>query len=56
MKGGKKYGLLVNSENVCAKTQRATARFVGQNGKVSTLHPKIENGCGGKKGKRGRKR
>ncbi len=56
MKGGKKYGLLVNSENVCGKAQTASARFVGHNGKVTTLHPKIENGCGGKKGKKGRTR
>jgi len=51
MKGGKKYGLLANSEDVCRKTQRATAKFVAQNGKVAQLRPKIVNGCGGNKGK-----
>jgi hypothetical protein len=48
MKGGKKYGLLENSENICRKAQRANARFVGQNGKVRQLHPKIRNSCKGK--------
>ncbi|HET7590847.1 MAG TPA: hypothetical protein VFK14_11785 [Solirubrobacterales bacterium] len=52
MKGGKKYGLLENSENVCHKTQRVSARFAAQNGKVAQLHPKIANGCGGKHHKR----
>ena len=59
LKGGKKYGLLENTEGVCRKTQRATAKLVAQNGKVAQLRPKIDNGCkGGKKkgksGKRGR--
>jgi hypothetical protein len=52
MKGGKKYGLLTNSENVCRKPQLAKARFVAQNGKIAQLQPRIENGCGAK----GRKR
>jgi hypothetical protein len=45
MKGGKKYGLLENSENICRKTQRASARIVAQNGLVAQLHPKIVNSC-----------
>jgi hypothetical protein len=45
MKGGKKYGLLSNSENICAKPQKASARFVAQNGKVAQLHPTIVNSC-----------
>jgi uncharacterized repeat protein (TIGR01451 family) len=53
MKGGKKYGLLVNSENICAKTQKASARFVAANGKVLQLQPKIANSCG-KSGKGGK--
>jgi hypothetical protein len=53
MKGGKKFGLLENSENVCRKTQRATARLVAQNGLVAQLHPKIANSCG--KSKRSRR-
>jgi hypothetical protein len=51
MQGGKKKGLLENSENVCRKPQRATARFTAQNGKVASLRPKIANSCG-KRGNR----
>ena len=46
MKGGRKYGLLENSEDICAKGQNANARFTGQNGKVLQLHPRIAVGCG----------
>jgi len=49
LKGGKRYGLLENTEGVCAKPQRVTARFVAQNGKVAQLQPKIVNGCKRKK-------
>lgn len=54
MKGGPKYGLLENSENICKKKQRATARFVAQNGIVKTFRPRIANSChrGSRKGKR----
>ncbi len=63
LKGGPKYGLLRNSENICAKPQRAHARFTAQNGKVVTLVPPIANSCGKKgnghhksgKGKKGHK-
>ena len=55
LKGGKKYGLLENSENLCKKKQRASARFVAQNGLVSQLHPKIANQCGKKKHKKHKK-
>jgi hypothetical protein len=56
MKGGKK-GLLVNSENLCRKTHRASARFVGQNGRQATLRPIVENDCKkASRGKRGAKR
>jgi hypothetical protein len=44
MQGGKK-GLIVNSTNLCAKTNRATARFTGQNGKARTLHPALQASC-----------
>ena len=44
MKGGAK-GLLVNSENICAKTQKAIADFTAQNGKVLNTTPVIDNGC-----------
>jgi hypothetical protein len=50
MKGGKRYGLLENSENLCAKAQRANARLVAQNGLVDQLHPRIGVQC--KKSKR----
>jgi hypothetical protein len=46
MKGGKKYGLLENSENTCRKKQFASARFTGQNGDQLQLRPKIANSCG----------
>jgi DNA-binding beta-propeller fold protein YncE len=51
MKGGKK-GLLVNSENICKKPQRATAKILAQNGKNANQSPLITNSCkgGGKKG------
>jgi Uncharacterized conserved protein len=44
MKGGNK-GLLVNSENICKKPQRALAHFVAQNGKVDNFSPTIANSC-----------
>jgi hypothetical protein len=44
MKGGKK-GLLINSENICRKPQKAIADFVAQNGKVLDTTPTIANGC-----------
>ena len=47
LKGGKKYGLLENSEDVCRKTQKASARFTAQNGRLVQLSPVIANGCGG---------
>jgi hypothetical protein len=52
MKGGKKYGLLENSENLCAKAQRANARLVAQNGLVDQLHPQIGVQCTTAKAKR----
>ena len=48
MKGGKKYGLLENSENICKKPQHASALFKAQNGKSLHLRPKIGNECGKK--------
>jgi len=45
MKGGKRYGLLTNSENICRKTQRASALFSAQNGASLHVRPKIANGC-----------
>jgi hypothetical protein len=42
--GGKK-SLFVNSTNLCASTNRATAKFIGQNGKRITLRPKLRASC-----------
>ncbi|HWT30612.1 MAG TPA: hypothetical protein VN240_06235, partial [Propylenella sp.] len=46
LKGGRK-GLLVNSENLCARKAktRAIVRFVGQNGKVKAFKKKVANSC-----------
>jgi hypothetical protein len=55
MKGGKKYGLLINSENLCAKPQHVIARFTGQNGAVEQSRPLIARNCkGGHKSKKRR--
>jgi len=40
MQGGKK-SLLVNSQNLCAHANRATARFKGQNGRTFEARPKV---------------
>jgi hypothetical protein len=45
MKGGPKYSLLENSENLCQKPQRAIANFKAQNGRVDLYHPKIQVKC-----------
>jgi hypothetical protein len=53
MKGGKKYGLLENSENLCKASKderKATVQFTGQNGKVQKSKPVVANQCGKKKG------
>lgn len=52
MQGGKK-GLLVNSEDICKKPQRVSAKFTGQNGKTLESSPLIDNGCPKKGGKKG---
>jgi hypothetical protein len=49
MKGGKKYGLLINSENLCKKPQHAIASFRAQNGLRVENKPLVTNGCGSKK-------
>jgi len=48
--GGRK-GLLENSENLCARPQRANLKLTGQNGRVSQSRPKIKTGCAKGKGK-----
>jgi hypothetical protein len=57
LRGGKKYGLLVNSENICKKKQVAGALFTAQNGKTLSLSPVIANSCksGPKKNKKAAK-
>jgi hypothetical protein len=45
MKGGPKYSLLENSENLCQKPQRAIARFTAQNGAVQQTKPLIATQC-----------
>jgi hypothetical protein len=47
MQGGKK-GLFVNSTNLCTAANRATVRFVGQNGKIRDSAPLLANECKGK--------
>jgi hypothetical protein len=44
MQGGKK-GLLVNSTDLCAGANRATAKFSAQNGKSLTLRPAMQSAC-----------
>ena len=46
MKGGPKYSLLENSENLCKAPQRAIAAFTAQNGDTLKLAPRIADGCG----------
>jgi len=45
MRGGRKYGLLENSADICAGPQRLTVRFDAQNGKEAILHPRIARSC-----------
>ncbi len=50
MQGGDK-GLLVNSENICQKPQRALVSYTAHNGKALEVRPLIANDCA-KKAKR----
>lgn len=45
LKGGKKYGLLENSENICRRPQEAGAAFRAQNGRAATFAVTIANSC-----------
>jgi hypothetical protein len=56
LKGGKRYGLLENSENICRKSQKANALFSAQNGKSLQLHPKVANSCKGSGKAKGKKK
>jgi hypothetical protein len=56
MKGGKK-GLLVNSTNLCKRTNRAISDFTGQNGKVYDTNPVLQpSGCKAKAKKQKRQK
>ena len=54
MQGGKK-GLIVNSRNLCAATNKATVQMDGQNGKAFDSTPVVKAKCGGKAKKHGKK-
>jgi hypothetical protein len=54
MKAGR-HGVLVNAENLCKKTQLATARFIGHANRGWRLQPELKAECkAGKKKGRGR--
>jgi hypothetical protein len=55
MQGGKK-GLLVNSRDICASTNRATVALEGHNGMGSDTRPAVLNGKCGKAAKKNRGR
>jgi hypothetical protein len=44
--------LLENSENLCARPQKAIADFTAQSGRVLHLTPTIKNSCKGKGAKK----
>jgi hypothetical protein len=52
MKGGPKYGLLENSENICAESQRAEVKLKAQNGLLRSYEQTIANSCGATKTKK----
>jgi hypothetical protein len=52
MKGGNKYGLLENSENLCRNPQKAGVAFKAQSGRLQSVSVKIANSCKGGKGKK----
>jgi len=53
MQGAKK-GLIVNSRNLCAGTNKANVQSHGQNGKISDFNPVMQPDCGGKRQRRKR--
>ncbi len=48
---GGKRGLVVNSQNLCARKRRATVKLDGQNGMVFDSRPLVRSDCKGKKRK-----
>jgi hypothetical protein len=55
MQGGRK-GLVTNSVDLCGRKNRATAEFVGQNGKARIIKPLVKATCGrnGQQGHKGK--
>ena len=45
LKGGPKYGLLENSEDICRRPQKASVSFTAANGKSAHLSPTIAVSC-----------
>jgi hypothetical protein len=45
--GGRTKGLFENGEELCAATNRATAKFTAQNGNKVVLHPVMQASCPG---------
>ena len=43
--GGRKRGILINSENLCAAAQFANARLVGQNDSGAAVAPRMGVKC-----------
>jgi hypothetical protein len=50
MQGAKK-GLIVNSTDLCASTNKANVAFDAQNGKALSAKPVVKADCGGKRKK-----
>jgi hypothetical protein len=48
LRGGKR-GLLENGESLCAKPQRANARFIAQSNETAIGHPTLKVKCGGQR-------
>lgn len=46
MFGGRKRGLLVNSDDLCREAQVARARFVAKNDLIEVLKPRVKTPCG----------
>jgi len=52
MRGGKRKGLIENSTNICARKNRAIARFSAQNGRAKSFRPVLHAQCKGKRAKK----
>jgi hypothetical protein len=56
LKGGKKYGLLINSKNLCTESKKANVAFSGQNGRVENSSITVDNSCKKAKKQKGKKK